>query len=144
MLTEVIRGRILAAMKAGNTLERGILKVALGELQAVAVRTGQDLTDEEATAVVRKLVKSNHESLELIKDAAQVERLRAETAILEELLPATLSVEDIVTALDEVRADILAATGAGQATGVAMKHLRGRGLPVEGKDVAAAVRVIRE
>jgi hypothetical protein len=42
-----------------------------------------------------------------------------------------------------VRADIRNAKNDGQATGVAMKHLKGQSLPVQGQDVSAAVRQIR-
>lgn len=143
MLSETIRRRMLEAMKAGNTLERSILKVALGEIQAVEVRQGETLDDAGAQAVLRKLVKSNQESLALIEDEAQKERLVAETAILEGLLPAMLDAEAIVAALDAVKEAIRGATADGPAMGIAMKHLKGSGAAVDGKDVAKAVRVIR-
>lgn len=143
MLSETIRRRMLEAMKAGNTLERSILKVALGEIQGAEVRSGNALDDAQAQAVLRKLVKSNQESLALIEDDAQKARLVAETAILEELLPKTLDVDAIVAALQPVQAAIRSATADGPATGLAMKHLKGQGAIVEGKDVAEAVRALR-
>lgn len=143
MLTETIRSQMLAAMKAGHTLERSILKVALGEIQAVGIRGGKDLTDDEAAAVLRKLVKSNHESLALVADAERKERLEAETAVLEALLPKTLDVDAIVRALEPVADAIRGAKADGPATGMAMKHLKGTGAAVDGKDVAAAVRTLR-
>ena len=143
MLSETIRRRMLEAMKTGNTLERSILKVALGEIQGAGVRKGEDLDDEEAGALLRKLVKSNQESLALIQDEGQKERLRAETAILEELLPRALDVDAIVAALAPVAEALRAAKADGPATGIAMKHLKGVGAVVDGKDVASAVRAIR-
>ncbi len=143
MLSDTIRRRMLEAMKAGNTLERSILKVALGEIQGVEVRTGKALDDAAAQAVLRKLVKSNQESLALIEDEAQKTRLVAETAILEALLPKALDVGAIVAALEPIQDAIRAATAAGPATGIAMKHLKGQGAVVEGKDVAQAVRTLR-
>ena len=143
MLSETIRRRMLEAMKAGNTLERDILKVALGEIQATAVRKGADLDDAEAVAVLRKLAKSNQESLALVQDAAKQERLEAEITVLESLLPRTLDVDAIVRALEEVSDAIVDAKADGPATGIAMKHLKTAGAAVEGKDVAAAVRRMR-
>jgi len=52
-------------------------------------------------------------------------------------------VEDIVSALAPVHAAIKAAGNEGQATGVAMKHLKSSGATVNGKDVAEAVKRVR-
>lgn len=72
-----------------------------------------------------------------------LKKLNKEIAILEALLPRTLGVDEIVAALASVESDIKAAGNDGQATGVAMKHLKPQGLVVEGKDVSAAVKQIR-
>ena len=63
--------------------------------------------------------------------------------MLEELLPKTLDADGIVALLEPVRDAIRAAANDGQATGVAMKHLKTTGAAVQGKDVGDAVRRIR-
>ena len=73
----------------------------------------------------------------------QVAVLERETALLRALLPQTLDVAAITQALEPVRADIVNAKNEGQATGVAMKHLKSLALSVQGQDVAAAVKQIR-
>jgi uncharacterized protein len=60
------------------------------------------------------------------------------------MLPETLDAAAIAKALEPVRAEIIAAKSVGQATGVAMKHLKAQGLKVAGQDVAVAVQTIRE
>jgi len=142
-LLETIKKQVTDAMKAKDTLARDVLRVLQGDIEMHHTRTGEHMTDEEAQKVVRKLIKSNQETLAVKPDDAAVEKLNKEIAILEALLPRTLDVDEIVAALAPVEADIKAAGNDGQATGVAMKHLKPQGLAIEGKDVSAAVKQIR-
>ena len=142
-LLESIKKEVIAAMKAKDTVAKEVLRVAQGDIEMHHTRTGEHMTDDQAQKVVRKLIKSNEETLEHTTDDAAVEKLKKEIAILEALLPRTLGVDEIVAALAPVEADIQAAGNDGQATGVAMKHLKLQGLVVEGKDVSAAVKQIR-
>ena len=143
MLIDDIKKRIIVAVKTKNTQERDILKVVLGDLQIQETRKGDDLTDAEAQQIIRKVIKGNGEMITAVEDAAVVERMNQEIAILESLLPQSLSVEEIVAALDPVADAVKAAGNDGQATGVAMKHLKSSGAEVQGKDVSAAVRQMR-
>ncbi|MBK7579443.1 MAG: GatB/YqeY domain-containing protein [Myxococcales bacterium] len=143
MLSEEIKKRVLAAMKAGNSLEKEILKVALGEIQTQEARANKPMSDEEASAIVRKLVKSNQETASVSEDAAQKEQLGKEIAVLETLLPKSLDVDEIVALLASVLDAVKAAGNDGQATGVAMKHLKSVGASVGGKDVSEAVKRLR-
>jgi uncharacterized protein len=143
VLRDEIRSRMVAAMKAGDSLEKGILKLTLGEIQTAEARAGADLSDVDAARLVRKLIKSNTESLDATNDAAIRAKLTREIAILDALLPKTLGVDEIVAALAPVRDAIVGAGNDGQATGIGMKHLEGTGASVTGGDVAAAVRALR-
>ncbi len=143
MLVERIRERMVEAMKARDAATRGILKVALGEIQARAVRDGRDLTDDEAVAVVRKIVKANEESIAAAPDTGTKERLGRENEILGTLVPRTLDEDETSAALGPVADDLRAAASEGQATGLAMKHLKAQGASVDGRTVAAAVRRLR-
>lgn len=142
-LLQTIKQQVIEAMKAKDTIAKDVLRVAQGDIELAQTRTGKDLSDDEAQKIVRKLIKSNQETLEASPDDATVEKLNKEIAILEALLPRTLGVDEIVAALASVESDIKAAGNDGQATGVAMKHLKPQGLVVEGKDVSAAVKQIR-
>jgi uncharacterized protein YqeY len=142
MLVEEIKRRITAAMKAGNTIEKDILRLAYGEVQTAEAR-GTTVTDEGVAAIVRKLIKSNEETLTATVDAEQKRILTEENAVLVSLLPKSLGVADIVEALAPVRDAIKAAGNDGQATGAAMKHLKASSAVVNGKDVTEAVKLIR-
>ncbi len=143
MLVDDIKGRLKKALKARNTVEKEILRVALGEIQTVEARTGEAFTDEQVVAVLRKLVKSNGETMSHCEDKEQREVLQQENDILGSLLPKTLDQDGIVAALADVVEAIKGAGNDGQATGIAMKHVKAAGLAVQGKDVAAAVKKLR-
>lgn len=142
MLKEEIQSRIRAAMKAKRTIEREILGVALGEIQTAEARKGE-LSEEERTGIVKKLVKSNRETIDAGPDATRKAVLEEEIAILESLLPKAMGPDEIVSALSGVADAIRAASNDGQATGVAMKALKAQGASVDGKTVAEAVKRMR-
>ena len=142
-LLQTIKQQVIQAMKAKDTLARDLLRVLQGDIEMHHTRTGEHMTEDQAQKVVRKLMKSNQETIAATKDDAAIEKLNKEIAILEALLPRTLGVDEIITALEPVQDDIKAAGNDGQATGVAMKHLKPQGLAIEGQDVSAAVKQIR-
>ncbi len=143
MLIDDIKTQIKEAMKAKDAPRRDLLKVVLGELQTEAARSGDELSDDQAQRIVRKLVKSCQEMIELSDRPDTIDKAKAELLILESLLPKTLSVDQIIAALEPIKQNVLAAGNDGQATGVAMKHLKSSGAVVEGKDVGQAVKHIR-
>ncbi len=143
MLIDDIKKRFMQAMKDKKTVEKEVLRVLIGEIQTAESRATSPFTDEEALNIVRKLVKSNQETLAATSNEADKGTLTQELEILNSLLPASLSVEQIVAALAPVSDNIKAAGNDGQATGIAMKQLKASGATVNGKDVSAAVKQIR-
>jgi hypothetical protein len=145
VLVDELKKRITAAMKGGDAVARDVLRLALAEIQAAEARSNAPASDEAAAAALRKLIKSNDETIAVAGDADERSAtLRRENEILASLLPKQLSVEDIVAALGpDEQAAIKAAKNDGQATGIAMKHLKASGLAVAGSDVTAAVKKIR-
>jgi len=142
MLNDEIRRRLTEAMKRGDSVEKDILRVALGEIQTQATRAGS-LSEEEQVAILRKLVKSNEETLAHTADAERKATLERENEVLRSLLPKELDADQIVAALEDQRDAIRAAANDGQATGIAMKALKAKGATVNGKEVAVAVKKIR-
>lgn len=142
MLIDEIRSRVTAAMKARNTIEKEILRVALGEIQTEEAR-GAKLDDAAVERILRKLVKSNQETAAASSDPETKSTLAEENRVLESLLPQMLGEEEIIAALAEVADAIVAAKADGPATGVAMKLLKSKGLAVDGRTVGAAVAKMR-
>jgi uncharacterized protein len=139
MLIDDLKKRMFAAIKAGNTVEKELVRTAVGEI----TRTGDEATDERVVGVLKKMMKSTEETLGLVTDEAKRDVLKQELTILESLVPRGLSAEDLVAALAPVAEAITQAGNDGQATGVAMKHLKAQGLSADGKTVGAAVKTLR-
>ena len=139
MLFDEIKKRMMAAMKAGNVVEKEVLRTAIGEL----TKSGKDVDDAAVVAVLRKLVSSNRETMGLATDAAQKATLEQEITILQGFLPASLDLAAIVTALEPVKDAIRAAKNEGQAFGVASKQLKSAGATVENDDVKKAIAQLR-
>lgn len=142
MLVDDLKKRISLAVKDGDSVARDVLRLALGEIQTAEARKNAPLSEDDARAAVRKLVKSNQETLGL-SQGERAETLRHEIEVLESLLPKALSPDQIVAALAEQRDAIKAAGNDGQATGIAMKHFKASGMTVNAADVTAAVKAIR-
>jgi len=142
-IVETLRSRALAAMKAKDTVATTILRLAQSEVQALEARQGRALTNDEELGALRKLVKSNEETLAASTEDAERATLKREIEILKELLPKTMGTEAIAAALAPVADAIRAAANDGQATGIAMKHLKAQGATVTGNDVAVAVKALR-
>ena len=143
MLLDDIKTAMFAAMKSGDVVAKEILRVAVGEITTEAARPGRTGSDEETQAILKKLLKSNEETLAAGVDDETRANLQRESEVLRGYLPKTLGVDAIVAALAPVADAIRAAGNDGQATGVAMKQLKASGASVGGKDVAAAVKAIR-
>ncbi|MGE3675241.1 MAG: GatB/YqeY domain-containing protein [Polyangiaceae bacterium] len=138
MLIDDIKARFREAMKARREVEREILRVAIGDI------TTRDATsDDDVQAVLKKLLKSNEETLGHNVSDDERTKLEQENEILRGFLPKTLDEAQIIEALAPVAEQIRAASNDGQATGVAMKQLKSTGAEVDGKTVSAAVRKLR-
>jgi uncharacterized protein len=143
MLIDALKDGVKDAMRKKDGVAKDVLRVAVGEIQTAEARSGAASSDEEAQKIVRKLVKSNEETLTATSDPATAEKLKREIDVLQGFLPKALSVDDIEQALGPVRDAIQQAKAEGPAMGVAMKQLKSRGLTVEAPDVKAAIVRIR-
>jgi uncharacterized protein YqeY len=144
MLVDQIKARMFQAIKTGQHLEKEILRVAVGEITTEAARPGRQGSDEEAQAILRKLVKSNEETLASTTDEEKRATLLKENEILAGFLPKSMTPEEIAAALAPVVPQIKAAGNDGQAMGVAMKQLKSLGAVVSGKDVTLAIKELRK
>jgi uncharacterized protein YqeY len=140
MLIDQIKQRMFQAMKSGDTVEKEVLRTAIGEV----TRSGEDATDERVTQVLKKLVKSNQETLGATSSAEQRRDLEREIAVLETFLPKAPSADELVALLAPVADAIRGAAGPGPAMGVAMKFLKGANVAAESRDVQAAIAELRK
>jgi hypothetical protein len=99
---EKIQNQIPEAMRAKDevrlTTLRGIVAAFTNEVIALKRKPQDKLTDDEAIAVLRRLVKQRKDSIEQFKKGNRedlVKNEEAELKILEEFLPAQMSEEQI-------------------------------------------------
>jgi uncharacterized protein YqeY len=147
-LKETVRQKFEEAKRGSHREEKNLLSVILGDISTAEARSGKELPEAEVEKLLRKMLESNTETLTQLKshnraDDPQVAVLEREITFLKSLLPQTLSADAIAKALEAVRAEIRNAKNDGQATGLAMKHLKGLSLNAQGQDVAAVVKQIR-
>jgi uncharacterized protein YqeY len=144
-LIDVLRAKLLEARKARSEAQKNVLTVVLGDISTFEANHGKAPADEEVEKTIRKLILANTETMgHKEKRGDDVTTLKEETAFLESLLPKTLSVAEIKEQLADVLPAIRSAKNDGQATGAAMKHLKGKNLKVLGDVVAAAVKELRQ
>jgi uncharacterized protein len=143
-----LRGKLQEAIKSRNDLARDVLRVVMGEVSTRQARTGKEPGNIDIHAIIRSMIANNSETRKELEQRGQTThegyaRLAQENAYLETLLPKTLDQAAIRNELQPLAAELKAAKSDGQATGLAMKHLKQKGLAVLGEDVAAAVKQMR-
>ena len=124
-------------------MKKEILRVALGEIQTQEARIGEGLSEEETEKILRKLIKSNQETIEASSDADVKDKLAREIEILSGMLPQTMSIAEIEAALADHKEAILGAPNDGAAIGMGVKALKSAGAVFDGSDAAQAIRAIR-
>lgn len=75
-----------------NVIEFNILTLLLGEVETLTKRDGSKPTDQVVMPVIKKLIKSN---MDTIKHVALTEKIERENNLLYSLLPKQLSEEEI-------------------------------------------------
>ena len=143
-----LQAKLQAAMKGHDNLARDVLRVILGEVSTRRARTGKEPGADEIHGIVRSLIVSYNETRKELEQRGQTaheayERLGRENVYHETLLPQTLYRAAIRAALEPIVTDLKGARNDGQATGLAIKHFKQKGLAVLGEDVAAAVKELR-
>jgi uncharacterized protein YqeY len=143
-----LQAKLQEAMKAKDDLARDLLRVVLGEVSTRRARTGKEPGDEDVHGIIRKLIAGNNETRKELEQRGHTThdaygRLARENAYLETLLPKALDQAAVRKELEAIAADLRGAKNDGQATGLAMKHLKQKGLAVLGEDVATAVKQLR-
>ena len=143
-LKESVESEMRAALKAKNAERLGVFRMLLAAFQNREIekraKTGErELSDAEATAVLRSEVKKRKDAImEFTKGGRQdlADKESRECAILEPYLPAEMSDEEIEKLLLPL-AKGASTADFGKVMGAAMKAVAGR---ASGERVAAAVK----
>jgi len=134
MLTQKIRTDMTAAMKARDDLRvqtlRGALAAFTNELVAKSKKPTEELADNDAITVLKRLAKQRKEAAEVYEKGGRAELAEKESKelkIIEEYLPQMASREDIekVARAKKEALGVADASGAGKLTGAVMKEFGG-------------------
>lgn len=142
-LVEQIDRDIIAAMKAKAELKLSTLRMMKTALKLKQVESGKPLSDTEAVAILRTLVKQRHDSAQQFRQGGRAEladKEEAEIKIVESYMPAAATDEEIDAAVTAALAETAASTAKdiGKVMKAAMAKLAGKN--ADGKRVNEKVR----
>ena len=104
-LTDTVVKDMTEAMKSQNKFDLSVLRMLKSALQMEKISLKHDLSDDEATAVIKRQVKQRKDSMaeyEKYGKTEEVENLKKEIEVLSKYLPEEVSEEQIDKTLDEI------------------------------------------
>ena len=145
MITDTIKTDMVSAMKAKDAEKvqtlRSVMAAFTNELVALKRKPTEELSDEEALAVIKRAAKQREDSIEQYTKGGRTDLADTEAeelAVLKEYLPEMMSreaIEPIAKAkMDEL--GVSDKSGMGKLVGAIMAELKGR---AEGSDVKTVV-----
>lgn len=130
-----IQNQIPEAMRAKDqvrlTTLRGVLAAFVNELVTLKRKPTEKLADQEAVAVVRRLVKQRKDSIEQFEKGGRndlADNEKAELKVLEEFLPAQMSEEKVreIVIKKKEEMGVTDKSKIGQFMGAVMKETQGQ------------------
>ena len=141
-----LRGKIaediIKAMKEGDKIKTGALRMALSAVKYIEIEKKRELSDEETVGVLSTLNKQRRESIEQFKKGNRpdlVEKEEKELAILTAYLPEQISEDELLKIVKESAAECGAVgpNDMGKLMKVLMPKVKGR---ADGKVVQDMVK----
>lgn len=135
MTHEELKAGIKEAMKAKDTVRLGVLRglVTAAMNESINKGTGPDgmLTEDEIMTIIMRASKQRKDSIDQFEKGGRPELAegeKAELAVIESMLPAQMSREEIEAAVKAKAAELGVAdkAGANKLMGVLMKDLKGK------------------
>ncbi|MCK8043755.1 MULTISPECIES: GatB/YqeY domain-containing protein [Shewanella] len=141
-LVDQLKDQMKEAMRAKEKLRLGTIRMALAAVKQVEVDTRETLTNDQAIAVLTKMVKQRRDSIAQYEAAGRDELAQVEAEeilVLEKFLPQPLSEEEVVALVDASIVEMGASTMAdmGKVMGALKPKVMGRA------DMAAIGAMIR-
>ena len=133
-LRQTIEADLKKAMLAKDEVAKDALRMAKADLLNREVELGRDLSDEEATAVLQKNVKSRRDSIDQFRAGGRMDAVAEEEkqlAVLERYLPKALSEEETRAAVTAIVSELGLSTK--KDMGRLMKELKARHPGVDGR-----------
>ena len=150
MLQKQIKEDTVVAMKARDSLKtnalRGLTAAFTNELVSLKRKPTDELSDEEAQAVIRREVKKRKEAATSFEGGGRTEsaeKERAEQVVLEAYLPQLMSAEDVMKVAEVKKAElgVTEKKDMGRLMGAVMAELKGKADGDTVKDAVAKILV---
>ena len=130
-LIDQLKEQMKVAMRAKAKVRLGTIRMALAAVKQIEVDTRESLDDDQAIAVLTKMVKQRRDSIAQYSAAGRDELAAIEAAeikVLEDFLPQPLSEEEIVQLVDASIIEMQASTMAdmGKVMGALKPKVLGR------------------
>lgn len=130
-IKEQITADMKAAMKAKDIVRLGAIRLLMAAIKQKEVDERVVLDDAQITAVIAKLVKQRHDSIEQYTAANRLdlaEKEQLEIDVLSQYLPKPLSEEEILRMIDQAIADsgLSGMAAMGKVMGMLKPKLTGR------------------
>lgn len=130
-LIDQLKEQMKDAMRAKAKVRLGTIRMALAAVKQIEVDTRESLDDDQAIAVLTKMVKQRRDSIAQYSAAGRDELAAIEAAeikVLEDFLPQPLSEEEIVQLVDASIIEMQASTMAdmGKVMGALKPKVLGR------------------
>lgn len=119
------------AMKTGDKVRSGTLKMLKSDITYEKARTGEEPDDEQVLDVIKRAAKKRKEAVKEYEAAGRADLASVEAAelkIIEEYLPEQMTEEQISAALDKILAEAGEVNQKmfGRLMGIASKELKGK------------------
>ncbi|NKF49907.1 GatB/YqeY domain-containing protein [Shewanella sp. WXL01] len=130
-LVDQLKDQMKVAMRAKEKVRLGTIRMALAAIKQVEVDTREALTDEQAIAVLTKMVKQRRDSIAQYEAANRPELAEAEALevqVIETFLPKPLTEEEVAALIDATIEQVGAASMAdmGKVMGALKPKVQGR------------------
>jgi len=144
-ISERVDSDLKDAMRAKNATKLGVLRMLKSALKYAAIEKSEgdsELSDADASQVIRKQAKQRQDSIESFEKGGRAElaaKEKEELSILQTYLPQAMSAEEVSKAVREAIAEVGASTKAQM--GTVMKALQAKVAGrVDGKTLSAEVQ----
>ncbi|WP_290638030.1 GatB/YqeY domain-containing protein [Aquisalimonas sp.] len=130
-LKDRIQTAVKEAMRSGDRSRLGVLRLITAAMKQHEVDQRTDLTDDDVTALLSKMVKQRHESIEQYRAANRddlAKKEEYELTVLQEFLPQPLTDDEVGELIDQAMAESGAESirDMGKVMGLLKPRLQGR------------------
>ncbi|QLE84528.1 MULTISPECIES: GatB/YqeY domain-containing protein [Shewanella] len=130
-LVDQLKEQMKVAMRAKDKVRLGTIRMALAAVKQIEVDNRETLSDDQAIAVLTKMVKQRRDSIAQYEAAGRSELAEVEAAeiqVLEDFLPQALTEEEITSLVDATITEIGASSMAdmGKVMGALKPKVQGR------------------